>query len=468
MYYIQWIQPFVKGLSIKLLYSLCQRTSLKEPLSKGRGDGGPLSLARIALWAIIRPVWNQPAAAAPFFFTGVGMIKRAAVFLWCFTALSALYGQSPAGPLSQLDGAVRDLGLAVSARLNAEKAEKVALGQWSYRNSAAPLGIYWQLQLMEELTNNPDRSFMLVPGPQAGADWTISGEIIQAANMVRIYTRFLRARDSSVTLILHSDFERDQFFNDMLAGGGSSAGFSAGSSADSYEADSWEYPCAVAIGADAESPPVNRTLHDNDEDFFLLTPDRDGALVMETTGNMDTYLEFYRAASRDQIDVDDDGGSGSNARLRYNVVAGERYIVQIRGYGGDTGSYGFRAYIIEQVRLNPDEYEGDDEFGAARNIEIGAVQQHNFHRGGDVDWVKFQVSSPGRYTIRTRGLNSTRLDTYIELFDSDYNAVDEDDDGGEDRDSRLSVQLQAGTYYLKVECLDDEPDQPYTIRVEAE
>jgi hypothetical protein len=88
--------------------------------------------------------------------------------------------------------------------------------------------------------------------------------------------------------------------------------------------------------------------------------------------------------------------------------------------------------------------------------------------GGDVDWVKFRISRSGRYTIRTRGLNSTRLDTYIELYDSEHNSIDDDDDGGEDLDSRLSVQLQAGLYYLKVECLNDEPEQPYTIRIDAE
>jgi hypothetical protein len=318
---------------------------------------------------------------------------------------------------------------------------------------------------MEELTNISNRSFSLAPGPQAGADWTISGEIIQIAGVIRIYTRFLRAAGNSVTAILHSDFESNRYFADMLTGGISPSGSSGG---DPYEIDSWDYPYAVEIASDPGSPALARTLHDNDEDFFLLTPDRDGSLVMETTGGMDTYLEFYRAASRDQIDTDDDGGSGGNARLLCSVSAGEQYIVKIRGYSGDTGSYGFRAYIVEQIRLSPDEYEEDNEFETARNIEIGAVQGHNFHSGSDVDWVKFQVTNPGRYTIWARGVNSTRLDTYIELFDSEYSAIDEDDDGGENMDSRLSVQLQARTYYLMVECLDDEPDQSYTIRVDAE
>jgi hypothetical protein len=62
-------------------------------------------------------------------------------------------------------------------------------------------------------------------------------------------------------------------------------------------------------------------------------------------------------------------------------------------------------------------------------------------------------------------VNSTRLDTYIELYDGDRNSIDDDDDGSESLDSRLSARLQPGTYYLKVECPDDEPDEPYTINI---
>jgi hypothetical protein len=394
------------------------------------------------------------------------MLRRLFTVSVFFAVLSVLHGQSTANPLAQLDNAVKGLGAEINSRLSAEKAGKVTLGQWTYRNSAAPLGTYWQLQLMEELTNIPGRSFLLVPGPQAGADWTISGEIIQIAGVVRIYTRFLRATGNSVTAILHSDFEYNQHFAEMLSGGGPSSS----GAADPYEADSWDYPFPMEIASSAGIPGVARTLHDDeDEDFFLLAPGRDGPLVMETTGNMDTYLEFYRADdSRNTIDDNDDGGSSGNARLRYNVSAGERYIVKIRGYSGDTGSYTFRAYIAESVHLNPDEYEDDNEFEAARDIEIGVSQQHTFHNGGDTDWVKFRVSRPGRYTIRTRGLNSPSLDTYIELYDSEHNSVDSDDDGGDDMDSLLSVQLQNGTYYLQVECLDDNVEQPYTIRVDAE
>jgi hypothetical protein len=394
------------------------------------------------------------------------MLRRVFPVLVFFAALSALYGQSPAGPLPQLDGAVKGLGAEINARLSAGGAEKVSLGQWTYRNSVPALGAYWQLQLMEELTNIPGRSFSLVPAAQAGADWTISGEIIHIAGVVRVYTRFLKTAGNSITAILHSDFEYSQHFSEML-GGVSSSSSSSSSGGDPYENDSWDAPYFMEIASGADNPGISRTLHDGgDEDFFLLTPDRDGSLVMETTGGVDTYMELYRADSRESIDDDDDDGSGSNARIRRDVRAGDRYIVKIRGYSGDTGNYVFHAYIPGSTP--PDEWEEDNSFETARDIGIGAAQQHSFHSGrDDVDWVKFRVTSPGRYTIRAQG-RSTRLDTYIELWDSERNNLDEDDDGGDALDSRLSVQLQPGLYYLKVECINDESDRTYTIRVDSE
>jgi hypothetical protein len=188
---------------------------------------------------------------------------------------------------------------------------------------------------------------------------------------------------------------------------------------------------------------------------------------METTGRMDTYMELYDAETREMLEENDDGGEGNNARIRYSVQGGQRYIVKVRGYSSsETGSYAFRAYLPSQARLAPDEYEPDDDSSSASLIDIGKPQQHTFHTGDDVDWVKFQVTHAGRYTIRARGVNSDRLDTYMELFDANLNSIAEDDDGGDNLDSRISQQLGNGLYYLKVWCLDDEPGQPYTISVE--
>jgi hypothetical protein len=493
--------------------------------------------------------------------------------------------QTVGSSLSQLDTAVRMLAGDLNKKLVEKKAGKVAVGQFPYRGTVVPLASYWINQLTGELANIPNRSYVILSGAPTGADWTISGEIIEiASGPIRLYTRLIRVEDRAVEASFFIDLERNQQVIGMLISAESqSGGRSSSAPVDALEPDGFDSPVPFEIGADENVQVVNRTLHNGDEDFFLLIPAGDGQLIMETTGSIDTYMEFYNADTQEKLGQNDDGGSGSNARIRYSaeagkryiakvrgydgstgsygfraylsarassssfsnpipyeigvdesatfvnrtldsededfflllpasdgqlimetsgdtdtfmefynadtrskladnddggrgsnarirysVEAGKRYIAKVRGYDGDTGSYGFHAYIQVQVRLTPDEYEPDNDSNSARQIEIGTSQQHTFHNSNDVDWFKFQITQPGRYTIRARGVNSNRLDTYIELFDSNMSPIDDDDDGGESVDARLSLQLESGLYYLKAECLDEEPGQPYTISVSIE
>jgi hypothetical protein len=266
------------------------------------------------------------------------MTKRLLPFFVFFFVFSALYGQSPENPVSQLDNAVKSLAAELQKKIPAGGDPKVALGVWTHNDSMPVFSSYWAAQLAEELANIPDRSFVPVSG--GTADWIVSGEIVALANIIRVYTRLIRP--------------------------------------------------------------------------------------------------------------------------------GEQYIVKVRGYDGNTGAYGFRAWLTEPFRNDPDEYENDDDFSSAKTITVGTPQQHSFTTGDDVDWVKFEIDRSGSYTIRVRGVNTARLDTCVELYDSNRSFLDEDDDGGDSRDSRLTARLRAGTYYLKVECLDDEPAQPYTITITAD
>ncbi|MDR0316672.1 MAG: hypothetical protein LBH97_07220 [Treponema sp.] len=502
-----------------------------------------------------------------------------------FLAINTVHSQTAVSPVSQLDDAVKALALDIHKKLVEVHAQKVILGQFSYRGSVPPFATYWTNQLTEELTNMQGRAYVILSTGTPGADRTISGEIVEVTNIIRVYNRLISSEDRSIEAAFHSDFERNAAINTMLVSGGGGGSSSSSSAQDEYEVDSWEYPVSYEIGLGENAPLMNRTITEGDEDFFLLIPERDGRLTMETTGNIDTYMTFYNYDTGDELDEDDDGGSGSNARIRYNVRAGTRYLAEVRGYGrsttgsygfraymtppreganswdnplsyepgidegsatlmnrslqdhgdedfflivpanngrltmettghnmdtymylynydtrelldedddgaqdynarirynvqagrrylvkvtgydGETGTYNFRAYLSVPVVLTPDEYEPDDDPSQAKLIEIGRPQQHNFHHADDVDWVKFQISQPGRYVIRARGVNSNSLDTYIELYDSNLNLIAEDDDGGTSYDSRLALHLESGLYYLKVWCLDDEPNQPYTISI---
>ena len=379
-------------------------------------------------------------------------------------AVNAVCPQSTESPVLHMDIAVKALAGDLGRKLNSFGSQKAAVGQFVHRNSLTPLGQYWNNQLTEELTNVPNRSYTLL---SAGvADFTISGEIVEVVDKIRVYTRIVRSESRSIEAAFHSDFEKNGPIISMLSSGDRS-GSSAWVPMDAWEPDGMESPVPYEIGETEEAQTIERSIHDsNDNDFFLLVPANDGRLVMETTGDLDTYMEFYDAENQQKLADDDDSASGNNARIGKNVQAGHRYIAKVRGYGSsDTGNYGFRAYL----RPSPvqDEYEPDDEHTQAKLIEIGKPQQHSFHDGDDVDWVKFQASE-GRYIIRVRGVQSNHLDTYIELYDESLNLIDDDDDGGADYDSRLSLQLNGGLYYLKVACYDGDPDQPYIISIEKE
>jgi len=119
---------------------------------------------------------------------------------------------------------------------------------------------------------------------------------------------------------------------------------------DSMEPDSWDNPVTVEVGVDGSITFLERTLHnEDDEDYFLFVPGRDGLLIVETSGDIDTIMYFYNANTREELAYDDDDGADLNAMISCRVQAGRRYIARVTGYSGSTGPYGFRAYISEPV-----------------------------------------------------------------------------------------------------------------------
>jgi hypothetical protein len=408
----------------------------------------------------------------PFVFLRWFMNKILPAVLFFFFSASVVFAQGIAGPAAQSDASVKGLAGNIHRKLVEKKASKIAFGQFAFQNAVPLFSAYLVNQLSGELANMAGRSYVVLSDGTEGADWTLAGEIVEIADIVRVYTRLVRSADRAVEASFQLDFERNEYIIGMLStGSGRSSGRSSSSASpvlrDAFEPDSWDNPVTYEIGTAENAAAMSRTIHsNNDEDFFLLLPDRDGRLTVETTGNTDTMMVLYNADTMEDLTRDDDSGSDLNARIRYSVQAGKRYVARVTGFDDDTGAYSFRAYL--PVRSAPDEYEPDDDSSAARTIEIGVPQQHNFHSGNDIDWLRFQITRSGRYTIRARGVDTNRLDTYIELFDSNLNSIYEDDDGGDGYSSRISIRLDNGFYYMKIFCLDDEPSQPYTVSIEGE
>jgi hypothetical protein len=105
-----------------------------------------------------------------------------------------------------------------------------------------------------------------------------------------------------------------------------------------------------------------------------------------------------------------------------------------------------------------DKYEPDNEAGRAMQIAVGgSVQNHNFHRADDVDWLKFNAKQSTTYLIETVNLG-LKTDTILWLFESNgataitYN----DDDGNDYRASRIVwTAPRDDTFFIEVENYHD-------------
>ena len=90
----------------------------------------------------------------------------------------------------------------------------------------------------------------------------------------------------------------------------------------------------------------------------------------------------------------------------------------------------------------------DDTLEGATPVDLGSSTSGSLSER-DIDYFRVEMSSAGTLTAYTTG----SIDTKGAILDSSGNVLDEDDDGGEGRNFRVSVPVSAGTYYIRVEGL---------------
>ena len=81
---------------------------------------------------------------------------------------------------------------------------------------------------------------------------------------------------------------------------------------------------------------LNTSTTTNQVKVLVFTPPSTGSYTIATTGNIDTYLYVIDAQSTDiieqNIDYNDDGGSGNNAQLTKAFTAGKQYLIFYSAY----------------------------------------------------------------------------------------------------------------------------------------
>lgn len=87
------------------------------------------------------------------------------------------------------------------------------------------------------------------------------------------------------------------------------------------------------------------------DDYVLVATDTD-PIVIDVTGDFDTYVAIYDVDGR-LVGSDDDSGDGLNSRLEFTPEKDASYGVRVTTYGANvTGSYTLQASSTEQVSLD--------------------------------------------------------------------------------------------------------------------
>jgi len=187
---------------------------------------------------------------------------------------------------------------------------------------------------------------------------------------------------------------------------------------------------------------VSGALRKGEDQWFSIRTEAAGIVMVETSGDTDTYLEAY-AASGPSIANDDDGGDGLNARLEIGVEAASIYRIKLSLYGENNGPYRIRAHF----EPFPPDMEQNTERSRAAPIKLGEAIHVYLHTVSESRWYRYDIPRPETlFVVQTRG----NMDMFLSLYDADGKLIKEDDDSGEGKNALISHRLGPGTVYIQV------------------
>jgi hypothetical protein len=221
---------------------------------------------------------------------------------------------------------------------------------------------------------------------------------------------------------------------------------------DSREAAS---PLQAAI-----TPQVRRITVPGDQDWYYLDAVAGQRYRIATfeLGAADTVLCLYDVNGAEAV-CDDDSGEGFGSQVFWQAEETARYYVRVYdsdpSRGGSESIYKIVLRVDAQV-CDDDLFEPDNHDAFAKDLPIdGVAQRRNFCPGGDEDWLRFWVQSPGVYDIRVDAVGPDS-DPMVDLVDLDgQNVLWSNDDHGPGTSARILWRFaRAGVYYLRVASFD--------------
>ena len=166
---------------------------------------------------------------------------------------------------------------------------------------------------------------------------------------------------------------------------------------------------------------------------FYFTPNRTHLYVIETfnqSPNADAFLHLYDSQGN-YLTGNDDSGVDRNAKIIRTLTGGQTYKIRTMCYNYEAGAYDF---IVRK-------------YATLTEPTQTTITPTNLTLQNDTIWLSFTPRGDGYYTFTTTGT----MDSYLTLYDSNYNKFTFDDDDGVSYNGLIEIYLIGGqTYYLNV------------------
>eukprot|EP00040_Diaphanoeca_grandis_P006688 m.38328 g.38328 ORF g.38328 m.38328 type:complete len:858 (+) comp17893_c0_seq1:193-2766(+) len=199
-----------------------------------------------------------------------------------------------------------------------------------------------------------------------------------------------------------------------------------------------------------DSPEHYYVFHVHDTDTFTFSLCGDGTTY-------DSYLRLYDA-NFSQLDSNDDGcaalTSSSKALTSSSItqlLQPGTYYVLVEGYELESGSYSLSVWVAKTTptRTTNSTFQGNIDVDETKTGDTTFPGISNRGNGSPEHYYMFNVSETSTFTFSLCS-DGTKYDTYLRLYDGNFDELDANDDGCGSR-SRITQSLQPGIYYVLVE-----------------
>lgn len=212
---------------------------------------------------------------------------------------------------------------------------------------------------------------------------------------------------------------------------------------------------------DARTISSGETLYGNrdpgtDVDLYYINLSAQQSLVInmeKITDGFDPYLTL-KDPNGQVVAVDDDSGSGRNARISITVGSSGRYQILASGWSTTTGQYSLKATV---------EIQSDNEDG--RWLPYDQSVSGKINNNTDTDTYYFNGVAGRIITISMWKFNSN-LDSYLLLYNPAGSEVAFNDDGGGNRNAMISITLSnTGVYRVVARSWNSLSNGEYQMRL---